>query len=140
MFEPRWSEGQGLSEESPSEVLLPEDDAYALRIICCVIHHRNNDVPEVLTSREVLQIAILADKYDLAVALKYARERWLKPGGNFEALNMGYLMAAAFLFGDIDAFVAITLRLILDYKGSYMELLDDETIRQLMPWEMFCMQ
>src|SRR5262249_24550771 len=48
MFGPHWSEGQGLSKESPREVPLVEDDADALRIICCVIHHRNDDVPQSL--------------------------------------------------------------------------------------------
>jgi hypothetical protein len=60
MFGPTWSEGQGLSKESPREVRLVEDDANALRIICCVIHHRNNDVPQSLTPKEILQIAIEA--------------------------------------------------------------------------------
>ena len=73
MFGPTWSEGQGLSKESPREVRLVEDDADALQIICRVIHHRNNDVPQSLTPKEVLQITIEADKYDLNIALKYAR-------------------------------------------------------------------
>jgi hypothetical protein len=34
MFKPDWIEGQGLSKESPQEVLLEEDDADALRTIC----------------------------------------------------------------------------------------------------------
>ena len=45
IFGPTWSEGQGLSKESPREVRLVEDDADALRIIYYVIHYRNNNVP-----------------------------------------------------------------------------------------------
>jgi len=140
MFGPTWSEGQGLSKESPREVRLVEDDADALQIICRVIHHRNNDVPQSLTPKEVLQIAIEADKYDLNVALKYARAQWLKPRGRPERVDMGYLLAAAFLFGDMDMFVANTLALILHYKESYLEFLDDEIISQIIPWKTFCMQ
>jgi hypothetical protein len=139
MFESDWSEGQELSQESPREVLLEEDDADALRTICCVIHHRNNDVPQALAPKEVLQIAIEADKYDLSVAFKYASAQWLKPRGNENMVNMGYLTVAAFLFGDMDTFLAHTLALILHYTGSYLELLDDEIIGQIMPWRMFCM-
>jgi hypothetical protein len=73
MFGPHWSEGQGFSKESPREVPLVEDDADALRTICCVLHHRNDDVPQSLTPKEVLQIAIEADKYGLNITLKYAR-------------------------------------------------------------------
>jgi hypothetical protein len=46
VFGPHWSEGQGLSKESPREVPLVEDDADALRTICCVIHYRNDNVPQ----------------------------------------------------------------------------------------------
>lgn len=139
MFGPHWSEGQGLSKESPREVPLVEDDADALRTICCVLHHRNADVPQSPTPKEVLQIAIEADKYGLNVALKYARVQWLKPRGSPDRVDMGYLLAAAFLFGDMDMFVAHTLALILHYKGSYLEFLDDEITSQILPWKTFCM-
>lgn len=139
MFGPTWSEGQGLSKESPQEVRLVEDDADALRTICCVIHHRNDDVPQSLTPKEILQIAIESDKYDLNVALKYVRAQWLKPRGKLERVDMGYLLAATFLFNDIDMFVAHALALILHYTGSYLEFLDDEITSQTIPWTTFCM-
>jgi hypothetical protein len=56
MFRPHWSEGQGLSKESPPEVPLVDNDADALRTICCVIHHRNDVVPQSLTPKEVLKL------------------------------------------------------------------------------------
>ncbi|KAK0619422.1 hypothetical protein B0T14DRAFT_537243 [Immersiella caudata] len=74
MLGPNWSEGQGLSEESPPTILLEEDDPEALRIICCVIHHRNDDLPHTLP-----------------------------PGlGTPDLIETGYLVASAFLFGDMD--------------------------------------
>jgi hypothetical protein len=139
MFRPQWSEGQGLFKESPWEVPLVENDADALRTICCVIHHRNDDVPQSLTPNEVLQIAIEADKYDLSVALKYARKQWLKPRGSPDRVDMGCLLAAAFLFGDMDMFAAHTLALILHYQGSYLAFLDNEIISRIVPWKTFCM-
>ncbi|KAF2175485.1 hypothetical protein K469DRAFT_683898 [Zopfia rhizophila CBS 207.26] len=48
--------------------------------------------------------AIEADKYDLSAALKYASARWLKPKGSEDKVDMGNLMAAAFLFGDMDTY------------------------------------
>ncbi len=139
MFGSTWSEGQGLSKESSWEVRIVEDDADALRIICCVIHHRNNDVPQSLTPTEVLQIAIEADKYDLNVPLRYVSVQWLKPRGKTEREDKGYLLAAAFLFDDMDMFVAHALELILHYTGSYLEFLDDKVTSQMLPWKTFCM-
>lgn len=138
MLGPNWSEGQGLSKKTSREILLVEDDAEALRIICCVIHHRNDDVPQTLTPEQVLQIAIEADKYDLAVALRYASIQWLKPSGISDMVHMGSLMVSALLFGDRDAFASRTLALVLYYTGSYLELLDDERISQFVHYKILC--
>lgn len=51
---------------------------------------------------------------------------------------MGYLLAAAYLFADTEMFVAHTLTM-LHYKGSYMSLLDDETIISIVPRKIFRM-
>lgn len=138
MFGPRWSEGKGLSGVSPKEVRLEEDDASALRTICCIFHHRNDTVPDILPPEVVLQIAIEADKYDLTVALKYVWLVWLQPRGDASMMDMGYLMAAAFLLGHREMFPTHTLRLILRYKGSYVELLDNPAINQVISPKAIC--
>lgn len=72
MLGPNWCEGQELSKGSLLEVSLAENDVDAVRTICCVIHHCNDDVSRSLTPLEILRIAIVADKYDFILALKYA--------------------------------------------------------------------
>ena len=139
MFGPTWSEGQGLSKESPREVRLVEDNVDVLRIIYYIIYYRNNNVPQSLTLIEVLQIAIKADKYNLNIALKYARAQWLKLRGRPERVDIGYLLAVAFLFGDIGMFVAHAIGLILYYTGSYLEFFDNEITSQTVPWKTFYM-
>ncbi|PVH92247.1 hypothetical protein DM02DRAFT_701032 [Periconia macrospinosa] len=137
MFGSHWSEGQRLSKGSPTEVPLPEDDADAMRTICYIVHHRNDLVSQHLTAKEVLQIAIGVDKYDLKIALKYASVEWLKPQVNAEREEMGHLLAAAFLFDNTDAFMAHTITLILHYNGSYLDFLDDEFTSQIIPSRVF---
>ena len=138
MFGRHWSEGQGISSQSPRDVPLVEDDAHAMRLICSVIHHRNADIPDTLTAKEVLQIAVEADKYDLSVALKYARAQWLKPKGDEDMTDMAYLMVAASLFCDMGAFLARSLDLIINYKETYLGLLDDENISQMISLKTVC--
>ncbi len=138
MFGPNWSEGKDLSKEFPKEVTLVEDDANALYTILCVVHHRNDMVPQTLSPREVLQIAIEADKYDLRTALIYARARWLQHRDTADLLEMAYLMAAALLFDDIETFVEHGLALILRYTGSYLELLKDSVLCQILPDSTAC--
>ena len=138
MFTPHWREGQGLSEQSPKEVYLAEDNALAMRTVLSIIHHRNDQVPLALAPWEVLQIAITMDTYDLRVALKYASPQWFQPKDELDKSGMGYLVAAGYLLDDMEAFTKCTLALILNYTGSYWELFDDEDIYQVVPPRVFC--
>ena len=72
MFGPYWKEGQGLSDAFPKGVTLEEDDAESMRTTCCVIHQRNDSPQLAPGSQELLQIAILVNKYTLNVAMKHA--------------------------------------------------------------------
>ena len=139
MFGPNWSEGQRLSEESPKQVQLFEDDADTMRTICYILHHRNDLVPQQLTTKEVLQIAIAVDKYNLEVALQYASVEWLKPRASVERVEMGHLLAAAFLFDNDDMFMEHIIALITQYTGSYLDFLDDELTSQFIPSRIFRM-
>lgn len=130
MFKPPWLESTKLSENriSPPELALPEDDFRAMIVICCIIHHRNDLVPSDISASDILQVAIVADKYDMLTAFKYAAAAWLKmrpEAGTPEAesiLFMGNLLAAAYLFRDPEQFQAIAFRLIFDYFGTYREV------------------
>ncbi|KAH6972716.1 hypothetical protein BKA56DRAFT_526386 [Ilyonectria sp. MPI-CAGE-AT-0026] len=137
MFGPHWNEGQEMSSQCPREVFLVEDNPDAMYVICSILHHCNTNVPEALVAEEVLQIAIAADKYDLSVALKFARAQWLKPRGDEDVVNMAYLMAAAFLFDDTDAVAARSLDLVTRYEETYLTLMDDENVSQIIPWRIF---
>jgi hypothetical protein len=145
MLSPPWAESQHLSSDCPREIPLPEDDPEAMRQICYVIHHRNNEVSENWSPEQVLQVAILAEKYDMNVALKYSSAHWLASnnqelGDDAEMLDIGRLLASAYLFGNSDMFATLSLRLMLDFKGtrSYLELCRDSFISQLLPSVTFC--
>ncbi|KAK8059867.1 hypothetical protein PG996_009797 [Apiospora saccharicola] len=135
MFGPNWSEDQGLSKESPKDVPLAEDDPDALYAIMCVIHHRNDLVPAEISPQELLQIAIAADKYDLSVALTFARAQWLQHQSKDIAVSkyMACLMAAAFLFDNQSNFIEYGQALMLRHAGSYMLRLNDKALRQALP-------
>lgn len=138
MLGPNWSEGENLSKESPKEIPLIEDDADALYTICCVIHHRNDILPETFSPQDVLQIAIEADKYDFRIALHYARAKWLQNQSTIDPIELAYLMAAALLFDDMKMFREHSLALILHHYGSYMRLLEDPILCQILPANTAC--
>lgn len=137
MFRPDWKEGQDmLNRDGPAELLLPEDNAAALKIICLIIHHQNNDVPQTLAPGDILAIAVTADKYDCVHALRFASESWLRPSTD-KSNNLMLLTAAAYLFQNAKAFKEITRALVLDYNGPYLALSCEE-VESAMTWRVFC--
>ena len=98
MLGPNWKEGHNMLERNgPLELLLPEDDAAALQLICAIVHHRNSQVSPTLAAGDVLGVAVTADKYDFVAALKFASGDWLRPGKR-EAADLLLLTTAAYLF------------------------------------------
>jgi hypothetical protein len=138
MFGRDWSERQSLFMPLPEEVRLPEDNADAMRTICCVLHARNDLLSKHLTATEILQAAVAVDKYDLKSALEHAGSVWLMPEPFKGILDRARFLAAAFLFNNAEAFLAHSRYLILGYTESYSALFKDEIISQVLPSEMFC--
>jgi hypothetical protein len=137
MFTPEWKEGDALRRQSrPPEILLPEDDATYMRLVCAVIHHKNQDVPANLSASDVLGVAITADKYDCVHAVKFAIDNWLR-GRKDEASDLIALAAAAYLLWNENAFKEITKRMILTHNGPYYNLCSTE-VGSVLDWRVFC--
>jgi len=137
MFGPHFSEGQNLPGNSPKEVSMPDDNADALTIICRILHLRNDSIPDSLTSSEILQIAIAADKFDCAMRLKFHVAQWLNPGNMQDILELGRLSVASYILDNAWAFGQLTLAMIVRSKDSYIPLADE--FGDLIPWKTFCM-
>lgn len=67
LLSPRWYKVN--DTPAPHEVTLPEDDPIAMYWICQALHYRPN-LSTSLALPFVEKLAVLCDKYDLAVALK----------------------------------------------------------------------
>jgi hypothetical protein len=103
MFTPEWKEGDALlSQSGPIEILLPEDNATYMRLLCAIIHHKRDEVPADLSAHDVLGVAIAADKYDCVQAVKFASDHWLR-GRNDEASDLVALAAAAYVLWNENA-------------------------------------
>jgi hypothetical protein len=75
MFEPGWKEGDSMLErDEPVEISLPEDSAWAMKIICAIISYRNKRVPHTLPAGNVLDIAVTTDKHDCVDAQNFASQ------------------------------------------------------------------
>lgn len=126
-----WKEGDDTPVAAfPVEILLPEEDATALRCICAILHHQRTLVPQLTTVHDVLRVALTAKKFGVVEALTYANEFWLCPL-NKEASDLIVLVAAASLFQNAKAFRNITKALVLNYGGSYLALSSEDAVSVL---------
>ncbi|KAH7010682.1 uncharacterized protein B0I36DRAFT_341970 [Microdochium trichocladiopsis] len=132
MFGPNWNEGQNLSEDMPKPVELGDDDFGAMHTVCYVIHHRNDLLTQTLDPADVLGVAIVVDKYDLSVAMKFALAPWLKLRDDMNMIQLGYMMAATHRLRDEERFVETTLALILRCDASYWCLSEHEMISEVL--------
>lgn len=115
------------------EIVLPDDDVEGMKIVCNVLHHRNNEIPPYLDGERLLEVAVIADKYDCFEALRFvsafwfvswerwASERWTPEDGVFG-------MTAAYIFNNEVGFRCITNDLIRRHKGSFLSLLTPEIL------------
>jgi hypothetical protein len=61
------------------EVNLPGDNAEAMYILLCLLHHRTGEVSWSLAPRQVLDVAVVADKCGVVPALRFFLAWWLRP-------------------------------------------------------------
>jgi hypothetical protein len=73
------------------------------------MHLWNDAVPQSLSPNDIFEVAVAADKFDCVVALKYASTLWLNLKGVNGVSELGYLMAAAYMLDNAQAFSDITL-------------------------------
>lgn len=111
IFGPYIAEGQQLDRQHPPKIFL-RDDPNSIKIICQVLHFRNNNLPDTLVAHDVLTLSQTVVKYRLQEAMKLAMRIWLTPTSITQDLFV--LLEASILLRDEPKFEAITRMLIWD--------------------------
>lgn len=135
MFDGRFAEGESLSGSSPKKIKLVDDNPEAMRLLCNILHMQNDKLPHTLSSEQLIDIALLVDKYDCSRAVKLASSVWLQRA---EAqLTTGTLeerlsaVAAAYLLDEPVAFRRITSSIVLNEADSLARLKDRELMSSI---------
>jgi hypothetical protein len=134
MFRPNFKEGQGdRSAQDPKEVAMVDDDLAAMTTLCRLLHHQRS-LPEDLHdqgslephARELLKLAVLADKYDctgsiqMAVGYLFFDLAASSKPGEMPMAALLYLTAASFVMEDRRHFALFTRRLMMDHTSDYI--------------------
>ncbi|WQF76240.1 Putative BTB/POZ domain-containing protein [Colletotrichum destructivum] len=151
MLGPRFSEGQKLLDRGaePVKISLPDEDPEIMELILNILHHQNSRVCQIAAADSILEVAVIADKYDLVDALKvwipgdtkatrnhradhskYASQTMLRyHEPSIEHLTVGDLWRlglAAGLLNEPKAFEKITRMLVWNHTVPYIQLADAE--------------
>ncbi|TEA22185.1 hypothetical protein C8034_v002166 [Colletotrichum sidae] len=124
MLGPNFAEGQQLlvdGRQDPATIKLPEDDSMAMEAIFNILHHHINHLPE---PKEIVyyEIAIAANKYDLAPHIRYIMLGTMtdfvndfdKIKHNMETRQVWQLAMASAYFGHAHAFKVFTKWLVIN--------------------------
>jgi hypothetical protein len=76
------------AESEMSEISFPDDSCYAFHIVLRIAHWQFQELPVTLTQNELVEIAMLSDKYNLGRVLRAASDvkEWLQPYKGTEKL------------------------------------------------------
>ncbi|GKT47972.1 uncharacterized protein ColSpa_08153 [Colletotrichum spaethianum] len=132
MLGPRFAEGQKLLDRGsePVKISLPDEDPEIMELILNILHHQNSRVCQIAAADSILEVAVIADKYDLVDALKFASQTMLRfHEPSIDHLTVGDLWRlglAAGLLNEAKAFEKITRMLVWNHTVPYIQLVDAE--------------
>lgn len=85
MLGSQFKEGAELSRASEQHYMelydleLPEDDAGAMITAMRVLHHNNHQVPHKVSEAELVELAVISEKYELYEAMYPRTLQWIPP-------------------------------------------------------------
>ncbi|XP_014551553.1 hypothetical protein COCVIDRAFT_42147 [Bipolaris victoriae FI3] len=110
-------EGQDLNTSSSKEIPLPDDDPYAMAVICATMYHDFGHIPR-----------------SPATKLVYG---WLKSDHLTLGKDLANILAVSYMVRDQEAFKNVSRALVSKYEGSFADLADS-VICDVLPWKTFC--
>lgn len=118
MLSPKYAEDQALATNStpPCKIKLEDDDPKCMEIVLDFIHLRHNSLPQRVDSDDIVNFAVLIDKYLLHEALKLGLDQWLIPG---ELDDYHKFLQAAIILGHAESVKKTTEMMILVHTTSY---------------------
>ncbi|KAK5021321.1 hypothetical protein LTS07_011064 [Exophiala sideris] len=101
-----------LNEDIPPYLALPDDDPAAMTTLCRIIHSKQKPSYATIIS-DILNLAILTDKYDCVPAIQpwftSCLNQELSTSGSINVADLPHMLSAAYLFDDRTSFYGLTM-------------------------------
>ncbi|KAM5354494.1 hypothetical protein ACJ41O_001141 [Fusarium nematophilum] len=125
MLTPGFKEGNALAEAKGEkiEIRLPGDSGEVFGWMCVALHSQADTTLWVPDVDQILDLAALAEKYDLVAAIQLSFTFWVDkrlPDASVE--NLWSLLAVSYQFDTAETFQSISRQLILQHENSFIEL------------------
>ncbi|KAF8542833.1 hypothetical protein BDD12DRAFT_875770 [Trichophaea hybrida] len=128
---------------------IEEDDLDVLQIILMILHHKNSGVPKEIDFEKLVQVAVLSDKYDLAVALRFTASAWRgrwrckvnrTMSGSDSLADPGYenWLLVSWVFGEAEIFKRLSEILVRAAIINEYDMLDFEDDDLIVPDSVWC--
>lgn len=135
MFSGRYSEGQQkFTTSAPGKVDFPEDNAEAMKMLCCALHLQyQHDFMRKITARKFYAVAVLADKYDCTVALSQVGFCWYCSLDVDMATYQQHLevLAATYLLNLRTSFERLSKKLLIKFENHAESSRSEEVFEHL---------
>ena len=101
-------------EATEEEVRFPEDDIDALLIVLRIAHLQFRQLPESVTFKGLVDLAVICDKYDTVAVVRKWLPEWLAPWHKYILLpGFEEWLSVAWTFGDFATFRILTSSLVV---------------------------
>ncbi|KAA8913673.1 hypothetical protein FN846DRAFT_929155 [Sphaerosporella brunnea] len=102
------------SGDKPVVVKLEDDDSATLLIVLRVLHYQIKTVPQKLSVEQMVQVAIICDKYFLHESLQLMANTWIGSSWSEKQEQLEYWLLISWIFGPETIFTEVSRSLILE--------------------------
>lgn len=106
------------ADTEPYRLVLTDDNPEALAVILLALHCQNKLVPVAISFQNLLDLAIICDKYDCSAAVSLWVDIWTKDWrGSHQEAGYEQWLFIAWTFGIEDVFQSLSRKLVME--GHY---------------------
>lgn len=118
LLSPKFAEGQALMSNPSAlcEINLCDDDPDCMQLVLNVIHGKSKKLPQRVSAHQIVDLALIVDKYFLHEVMELPLDRWLTPTKHDDLYSF---LSAAILLNHPASFSETTRLMLLHHATSY---------------------